>query len=154
MELILWRHAEAEDGHGGDDRDRELTRRGRKHAERMAQWLRHHLAGDWRVLASPAKRTLQTVKPLEHDFEESEAVGLSATAQGVLRAAQWPDNPRNVIVVGHQPTLGEVASLLLIGTEGEAAIRKGAIWWFEARSREGKMEATLKAVLNPDLLDD
>jgi phosphohistidine phosphatase len=154
MELILWRHAEAEDANGKQDIARELTRKGRKQAERMAEWLRPRLDGHWRILVSPAKRALQTVKPLDLDFEVSEAVGLAATPADVLGEAGWPRGERPVIVVGHQPTLGEVAALLLLGNEGEATIRKGAIWWFEARAREGKMETILKAVMNPDLLDD
>ena len=154
MELILWRHAEAEDANGKADTDRELTKKGRKQAERMAQWLRPKLDGDWRILVSPAKRALQTLKPLDMPSEESEAVGLSADAGSVLRAAGWPDSRKPVLVVGHQPTLGEVASRLLLGQDGEAAMRKGAIWWFVARNREGKMETILKAVMNPDLLDD
>ena len=154
MELILWRHAEAEDSAKGGDIARSLTRKGRKQAERMAQWLRPKLDRDWRILASPATRAMQTVQPLGLEFEVSEALGLAATPGGVLRAAGWPADGRNVLAVGHQPTFGEVAALLLLGKEGEATIRKGAIWWFATREREGKIETILKAVLNPDLLDD
>jgi phosphohistidine phosphatase len=154
VELILWRHAEAEDANGKEDIARELTKKGRKQAERMAQWLRPKLDDEWRILVSPAKRTLQTVKPLDLPFEESEAVGLATTPADVLREAGWPDGRRPVLVVGHQPTLGEVAARLLLGNEGEATMRKGAIWWFETRDRGGKMETILKAVMNPDLLDD
>ena len=154
MELILWRHAEAEDSAKGGDIARELTRKGRKQAQRMAQWLSTKLDRDWRILVSPAKRAIETVQPLELDFEVSEAVGLAATPEGVLREAGWPTGGRNVLAVGHQPTFGEVAALLLLGKEGDAAIRKGAIWWFATREREGKIETILKAVLNPDLLDD
>ncbi|MEO7547467.1 MAG: histidine phosphatase family protein, partial [Ramlibacter sp.] len=40
MDLILWRHAEAEDApEGGDDLDRALTSRGEKQAARVAAWL-------------------------------------------------------------------------------------------------------------------
>jgi phosphohistidine phosphatase len=154
MDLILWRHAEAEDGHGKPDSDRELTKRGRKQAERMAHWLRPLVDAGWRVLCSPAKRTLQTVGPLGREFEESEAVGLDATASSILDAAGWPDAPRPVLVVGHQPTLGQVAARLIGGTNGDLAIRKGAIWWFTTRERDGGHETVLKAVLDPDLLGD
>lgn len=154
MELILWRHAEAEEPGGKDDIDRELTKKGRKQAERMAKWLRPKLDDRWSILVSPAKRTLQTVEPLDLPFEVREPVGLSATASGVLREAGWPDGRRNALVVGHQPTLGEVASMLLLGNEGDTSIRKGAVWWFVAKERGGKMETTLKAVLNPDQIDD
>ena len=154
MELILWRHAEAEDGAAGGDAARELTKRGRKQAERMAQWLRPRLEGDWRIVVSPAKRALQTVKPLEMRYEESAAISTAAGPDSVLREIGWPDSEVPVLVVGHQPTLGEVAARLLRGDEGDLAIRKGAVWWFETREREGKMETNLKAVMNPDLLDD
>lgn len=154
MELILWRHAEAEDANGKEDVARELTKKGRRQAERMAQWLRPKLDDEWRILVSPAKRTLQTVKPLDLPFEVSEAAGLATSPAAVLGEAGWPHGKRPVLVVGHQPTLGEVAARLLLGNEGEAAIRKGAIWWFVARERERKMETILKAVMNPDLLDD
>jgi phosphohistidine phosphatase, SixA len=43
MELILWRHAEAEDG--SPDLERELTGKGHKQAEKMAAFLRPRLPG-------------------------------------------------------------------------------------------------------------
>jgi phosphohistidine phosphatase len=153
MNLILWRHAEAEDGDGHDDAARELTKKGRRQAERMAHWLRPRLDGDWQVVVSPAKRTLQTVKPLEREFEASEAVGLDATAAGMLRAAGWPGGARNVLIVGHQPTLGQAAAHLMGGGVGDLAIRKGAIWWFETRGGNAHRETVLRAVLGPSLLE-
>lgn len=155
MELILWRHAEAEDRAKDSDADaaRNLTKRGQRQAERMAQWLAPRLDKSWRILVSPAKRTLQTVEPLERDFESSEAVGLSATARSVLAAAGWPDAKGNVVVVGHQPTLGHVAARLLEGHEADVSIRKGAVWWFVTRERDGQRETVLKAVLDPDTLE-
>jgi len=154
MELILWRHAEAEDADGKADVDRELTKKGRRQAERMAQWLRPRLGSDWRILVSPATRTLQTVEPLARDFARSDAVGLEATPRSILREAGWPDGKGGVVVVGHQPTLGEVVAQLLKGEEGDVSIRKGAIWWFATRERDDNKETILKAVLNPDLLED
>lgn len=147
MELILWRHAEAEDGF--DDLERALTKRGRKQAKRMAEWLHPLLAGEWRILVSPAKRTLQTVKALDLPFEVREALGPSATPQAILREAGWPHGEASVVIVGHQPTLGQVAARLVGGAAGEVAIKKGAIWWFASRGRD----VVVKAVLNPDLVD-
>jgi phosphohistidine phosphatase len=154
MELILWRHAEAEDPGGKDDAARELTKRGRKQAERMAHWLKPLVDDSWRIVSSPTKRTLQTVRTLERPFEESEAVGLDATPATVLGEAGWPDAKGAVLVVGHQPTLGQVAASLVGGMSGDLSIRKGAIWWFTTRSRGEARETVLKAVLDPDLLDD
>lgn len=152
MELILWRHAEAEDG-GGDDAARALTRRGHKQARLMAAWLKPRLGRDWKVYASPAKRAVQTVEPLGRDVELAERIGTSCGPEDVLAAARWPDGDENVLVVGHQPTLGQVAARLL-GEVGDVSVRKGAIWWFATRERGGRTEVVLRAVLNPELLED
>jgi len=148
MDLILWRHADAEDRGKDTDSDaaRELTKKGRKQAEAMAKWLAPRLQKSARILVSPAIRTLQTVEPLGRDFDTSEDVGLAATARSVLRAVEWPDNDRAVMVVGHQPTLGEVAAELLGAPEG-LSIRKGAVWWFESR---GGGEVLLRAVMDAE----
>ena len=98
MELILWRHAEAEDGE--DDLKRELTKRGKRQAQRMSEWLRPLLVGEWRVLVSPAKRTLQTVKALDMPFDVRETLGPSSTPQVVLREAGWPQGEEDVLIVG------------------------------------------------------
>lgn len=151
MELILWRHAEAEDGVA--DLERALTKRGRRQARRMAEWLRPLLVGDWRILASPARRTIQTVKALELPYEVREALGPGAPAQAILREAGWPRNAASVLVVGHQPTLGQVAARLMGGAAGELAIKKGALWWFAGRGGAEAGDVVVKAVLGPDQLE-
>ncbi len=153
MQLILWRHAEAEDNNPKGDLARSLTKHGRNQALRMAEWLKPRLDGDWRILVSPARRAVETVEPLGREYAVVDEIAPESSPRNVLRAAGWPNNAHDVVVVGHQPTLGEVASMIFLGEEGEAAVRKGAIWWFEARGREGRMNTLLKAVLSPDLLD-
>lgn len=153
MELILWRHADAEDAGPKGDAARELTKKGHRQAERMAQWLRPRLQGRWLVLCSPAARAVQTVTPLDMDYEVRPGVGTAASAREVLREAGWPDGER-VIVVGHQPTLGEVAAHLLGGAQGDVAVRKGAIWWFATRDRDGRRETVLRLAMDPDMLDE
>ncbi len=148
MELILWRHAEAEDATAAGDAARALTKRGRKQAERMGEWLRRRISDEWRVLASPARRAVQTAKGLGMDFEESEALGTGASPASILRVADWPHGERSVVVVGHEPTLGEVAAKLL-GARKEIPVRKGAIWWFAYKNGE----AVLRAVLEPEMLE-
>ena len=151
MDLILWRHADAEEGNASGDAARRLTKKGRKQAERMALWLRPRLEGAWRIVSSPAQRALETVAPLELPYEVREAVSTLATTRSVLAEAGWPDAER-VLVVGHQPTLGEVAALLLGGEAGEVSVRKGAILWFVTRERADGSETMLKAVLDPETL--
>ena len=148
MDLILWRHAEAEDGTGKPDLERELTKHGRKQAEAMAQWLKPRLPARCRILASPAKRTLQTAEALGAKFETDKRVSTDASTRSVLAAAGWPDGEGAVLVVGHQPTLGEVAAELL-GTGEGLGIPKGAIWWFA--NKGSGTETKLVAVMKPEL---
>ena len=150
MDLILWRHAEAEDGL--PDVERELTDKGRRQAARMADWLNPRLPQDIRILASPAARAVQTAQALGRGFETVPALGPGAGAGAVLDAAGWPDGAYPVLVVGHQPTLGQVAMRLLTGQPGDATMKKGAIWWFQGRERGGELQVVLRAVAAPDWL--
>lgn len=147
MNLILWRHADAEDGI--PDAERSLTAKGEKQARRVAAWLKDRLPQDYRVLASPARRAFQTANALVKKFEESADVGTGADARSILRAAGWPAGKGTVIVVGHQPTLGQAAALVLAGREAAWGVKKGALWWFESRGDDGVI---VRAVIAPDLL--
>ena len=148
MELILWRHAEAEDAATGGDLARALTKRGRKQAERMGEWLRTRICDEWLVLSSPAKRAVQTAEGLGLPFEQRDALAPDASAAAILREAGWPDGKRPVVIVGHQPTLGEAAAKIL-GTRGDVAIRKAALWWFAAKD-DGVL---LRCVMEPELAE-
>lgn len=150
MDLILWRHAEAADG--APDHARELTAKGIKQAEKIATFLRLHLPDDHRILVSPATRAQQTVAALTKHFTLAPTIAPGATAQAVLHAARWPDAGGTVLVVGHQPTLGEVAALLLGCNDYSLSIRKSALWWFSRREREGAAQITLRLVITPDFL--
>ncbi|HEX5611582.1 MAG TPA: histidine phosphatase family protein [Burkholderiales bacterium] len=148
MELILWRHAEAEDG--ADDMERKLTAKGRKQAERVAAWLHSQLPKSFRVISSPAKRALQTAKALQAPMETSELLAPGRFAAEILRAVDWPNRDELIIAVGHQPTLGQAASRLL-GHGGDLSIQKGALWWIEARDTAGR-DVRVRAVIGPDFL--
>lgn len=146
MDLILWRHAEAEDG--SPDDQRKLTGKGSKQAAKMAEWLKVHLGKHVTTLVSPAVRTQQTAKAFGAKFTTSEAVGLNASTATVLEAAGWPNAGGTVLVVGHQPTLGMTAARLLTGKESEWSLRRGAIVWVEHKDGRNR----LRAALSPDLL--
>jgi phosphohistidine phosphatase len=150
MELILWRHCEADAQ--TPDSARQLTKKGRKQASRMADWLNPRLPQGARVLVSPTARTVETAQALGRDFERSPDLAPGASADAVLRAAGWPEAEGCVLVVGHQPTLGQVAIRVLTGQAGDAAMRKGAVWWFEGRERGSDTDVLLKAVVSPDWL--
>ena len=132
MDLILWRHAEAEDARGNDDLGRALTARGRKQAEQMAAWLGARLPATTRILASPALRCQQTVAALGRSVSTVDAIGPGAGAQAVLDAADWPGAGGAVLVVGHQPTLGETAARATGAGDEHWRLRKGAVCWLRS----------------------
>ena len=150
MDLILWRHCEAEPGE--PDLGRRLTSKGLKQAERMAQWLDTHLPDTCRVLVSPADRAQQTAVVLRRKFKTVPELAPGATVAAVLAAANWPDSREPVLIVGHQPTLGAVASFLLSGEEAYWSVRKGAVWWLSNRAKEGGAAVVLKVVVAPDFV--
>src|SRR5512134_2270659 len=116
MDLILWRHAEAvPDRIDMPDLDRPLTSKGERQAARMADWLNHRMAHSTRILVSPALRCQQTAQALGRSFKTVEAVRPDVSAEAVIAAARWPEASEPVLVVGHQPTLGHTAALLLSG---------------------------------------
>ncbi len=147
MELILWRHADAE--LGKPDGERRLTEKGLKQAARMAKWLSARLPEEIVVMASPAVRAQQTARALAEDVTTVPDLDTSASAQDLLRACGWPRGD-TVVVVGHQPTMGEVAALLLTGATAPWAVRKGAIVWLSLRGAETRPR--LKAWISPDLI--
>lgn len=150
MDLILWRHAEAEPGE--PDLGRRLTAKGIQQAERVAGWLDHQLAATTRILSSPADRAQQTAQALKRKFRVVPELAPGASVAAILAAAGWPDAREPVLIVGHQPTLGEVAALLLSGEEASWSVRKGAVWWLSNRVRDGLASTVLKVVTGPEFV--
>lgn len=150
MDLLLWRHAEAVDGE--IDHARELTDRGHKQALKMADWLKHNEPKRLKVLVSPTVRTRQTASAFTDQFEIISALGPERGVADLLAATGWPDAAGACLVVGHQPALGRLASLLLSGTESDWTIKKGALWWFSNRVRHGETQTVLRTVINSDML--
>ena len=148
MDLILWRHAEAEPGE--PDLGRRLTPKGTKQAERMAAWLEARLPDTTRVLVSPADRAQQTALALQRKSRTVPEIAPGATVAAVLAATGWPDSREPVLVVGHQPTLGNVAAFLLSGEAADWSVKKGAVWWLSNRVRDGESGVVLRVVLGPD----
>lgn len=148
MQLIVWRHAEAEDGI--PDEERALTEKGQEQARKMAQWLKQHLPEPMRVLVSPARRAQQTAQALGVQIETREELGVGSSARRILRATDWPHGEGTLIVVGHQPALGRLAAVLLSGKEADWHLKKGAMWWFETTIRADRSAETfLRTVLAP-----
>jgi phosphohistidine phosphatase len=152
MDLLIWRHAEAFDTF--PDMQRELTPKGHKQANTIAAWLKPRLPKNTRILVSPAKRTQQTAKALDMPFETFEDIAPGASADSILESLGWPDSMQSVLLVGHQPTLGAIASIALTKRKDFWCIKKGNLWWLCSREKIGSTEIVLKAVISPNLISD
>ncbi len=152
MDLLLWRHAEAEEGE--DDLRRRLTGRGEKQALRMANWINARQLKDLRIIVSPAVRTQQTAQALKLSFETNRKIGPEACVSELIAASGWPQANGSVLIIGHQPSLGRLASLLLAGQEADWTIKKGALWWLSNRVRRGETQTVLRAMMTAELLED
>ena|SRR5215813_4430610 len=148
MDLILWRHADAEEGY--PDLARALTAKGHKQAAAIAKWLRPRLPKGTLILVSPATRARQTADTLTSEYQTVEEIGPGASAQALLKAAGWPDAKQAVLLVGHQPALGEAAASVLCDEPQEWQMKKGAVWWFTHPDHGGAV--ILRAAISPDLV--
>jgi len=124
--LLLLRHAKAEPMRA-DDFDRALTQSGRADAREIGRWIASSGVRLDRCLYSGAARARETyeivaaAQPYEIEAVQQNAI-YEATRfliLGLLRES--PAHARAILVVGHNPGIGEVANLLT--GEGAAAER-------------------------------
>ncbi len=138
MELYLIRHAQAEPllETGGVDAQRKLTLKGHEQARTLRRTFEHlgvHLDA---VYTSPWRRARQTASALEPVADHLEVLeGLSAAPGKALlsQVSRLSDQLERVALVGHQPWVSELASLLLTGDATHAAafeFRKCALYAF------------------------
>ncbi|TXT37192.1 MAG: phosphohistidine phosphatase [Comamonadaceae bacterium] len=129
MDLILWRHAQAFDALPGfDDASRALTPKGEGQAVRVAKWLDRQLPESTRVLASPAKRAEQTVKALGRKYKLRDELVPGSTADELLALIKWspdtgPPHKGAMLLVGHQPTLGQLFAKAQCGGCAAACVK-------------------------------
>lgn len=123
MQLLLIRHADAGDADPTlwpDDTLRPLTEKGRKRQQRVTKRLARHDLTPTLLLSSPWLRAWQTAQlTAEHSRCPAPTACPALAADPSLRslAAAIGRPPRDAIValVGHEPWLGQLASLLLAG---------------------------------------
>ena len=151
MELILWRHCDAQAG--VPDSARPLTPRGHDEAKKMGAWLARRLTANARILVSPAIRAQQTAAALGRSFETVGSLGPGASVNNVLSVAGWPDASATTLIVGHEPTLGDVAAHLIETGPGAEPLQKGAVAWLVS-DPDAKARALLKIAATPASVSD
>ena len=149
MELLLWRHAEA--APTTPDMQRSLTPTGRRQAEIMASWLSSRLPDNTRILVSPARRAQETVAALGLDFNTCDILAPDSEPEDILKAAGWPNSEHNVLIVGHQPSLGAAAALAITGHPQLWSVDIGNVWWLSCESHDGENHAVLRAIIPAEL---
>jgi phosphohistidine phosphatase len=65
---------------------------------------------------------------------------------------QWPDAKKTILVVGHQPVLGQAIAQLIGLKTTDCTIKKGAIWWLRNRELDASAPALVVTVQSPEFL--
>lgn len=132
--------------------DRALTAKGKKQAEQMARWLLARLPEETLILCSPALRAIQTANALGKPYKTVREIAPGEDSTHLLACAHWPSAKGTVLVVGHQPTLGQAAGLVLFGEATPLSIKRGGVVWLTNRTRRELQQTVLKAAMTPELL--
>ena len=125
--LLLMRHAQA--AHGPVDADRPLTDHGAEQAAALGRWLLQAELTPDRIVVSPARRAAQTWDRAAAQLTASPAPITDGriydnTVEALFAVLQEsPDEAGLVAVVGHNPSVGVLASVLDDG-EGDPAARR------------------------------
>lgn len=143
MDLILWRHADAEDGE--PDLNRCLSKKGKRQAKHVAQWLREHLEAEHcRVWASQAVRSQETAAYFSGNFMVFPELNPDSSPAQLLPLMQQHAGEHEVLLmVGHQPWLGQFAAQLSCGVEASWSLRKGAFFWLQENAPFWRLHAAL-----------
>lgn len=160
MLLYLVRHAIAGDPdpeRWPDDSQRPLTERGKKRFRRAARGLHQIAPRVAVVLSSPYTRAQQTAKILTDEAGWPAATVLdqvAVDAQTLLDALRQHSGVDSLAAVGHEPTMREVASMLLTGDSDRAALefKKGTVACLEIQSDLQPGTAHLRWLASPKLL--
>lgn len=125
--LILMRHAKsAWDDPAQKDIDRPLSARGQKAAPRMGAWL---AADGYRpdvVLCSTATRARQTLELVQPSLpkgvalEHRRGLYMASPREMLTEIGKVPEMVETVMLVGHNPGIGSLASLLCGGGDPKA----------------------------------
>ncbi len=117
--LLLLRHAKTEPaGAGIEDHERELTERGRTDAPKLGRYVRDCGYTPDLILSSTSSRTTQTVELVTDalegtrriDYLEALYLAEPEIILSIVRLAA--DTLKSVMVVGHNPGLEQIATLL------------------------------------------
>ena len=129
MMLYIMRHGLAEEPTPkGDDSARKLTSKGVDKIRKAAAGMRAMGLAFNVILTSPITRALETAEIVAGELGGSKPrampeLSTGASPAGLLEAIVKLKLPESVLVVGHEPTLSRLASLMLTGSSESAGIK-------------------------------
>lgn len=164
MNLYLMRHGLAvERGTPGYDSDRErpLTSKGERKVGRVAEALVKMDVSFDAILSSPLVRAQQTADVLKDEMKAKPKVQLTehlapgGNARELVNLLQHlSGSPQEILLVGHEPDLGQLAASLLTGGEGVTIpFRKGGVAKLAVESLRAGRCATLEWLLTSRQLE-
>lgn len=114
LQLLLLRHAKSSHKDLNlDDHSRPLNDRGRLAAEAMASYLKDHGLKPDLILSSTAERTRRTVDPIQAQWPDIRTRFVDdlylASVPTVMDCIQRVGSSRRLMIVGHNPTMEELA---------------------------------------------
>jgi phosphohistidine phosphatase len=136
MEIYIMRHGIAEDvSKTGRDRDRVLTEDGQDNSREAGKALRKIGIKLDAIFSSPYPRAWQTAEAVANELDQpdllkelSELGAESTAAEALQKVAAVVKGYASVMVVGHEPILSQLISLLLSGSSSlSIAMKKGAV---------------------------
>lgn len=152
LTLILFRHAKSDQSSTEADIDRPLNPRGRRQAPEAGRWLADNIDAIDLAVVSPANRARTTWDLASAELDEQPQTRIDDRIYGgsllsVVR--DLPDEARTVVLVGHNPGIEDLASLLSntsvpMPTSAIAVLDASTAW-----SSAGDSWATLRAEGRP-----
>ena len=153
MELILVRHAQAEDVDGSrikTDFERPLTNKGVKQAKNLAKAIQKYIDSETQFASSPLVRAWQTMEVLceklgkkPSDFEVWNPLAIPMDFEK-LRVSLLESEVKKAVLVGHMDDLANFAAMVLGCPAGALHFRKGAaaslVWEGNLRWGTGRLE--------------
>ena len=124
--LYLFRHAKAAPEDRESDAERRLTKRGRKAAAAMGEYLAQLEPPPQLVLCSTALRTRETLDEVLPAFDRApqllfeDALYLASATRLFDRLRRLPEQAESVLLIGHNPGLHQLA-VTLASEAGELA---------------------------------
>ena len=155
MMLYLMRHGLAEEPTPkSDDGARKLTEKGAEKIRKAAAGMRATDLAFNMILTSPIARAAETAEIVAAELggPKPRAVpelSTGASPTGALEALIKLRLPENVLVVGHEPTLSRLASLMLTGSSESVGIKfkQGGVIALEFPDRVERGAAQLRSMM-------